>query len=192
MSYSEVEERLWWDCSDHVKSFSEKYLWLTAPCPVLPIRIAIQSINVTHPKRSWCNIMEPRCSERDLWYMEQSDHEFNLSALLHPNSLWYCHHLMLFCNELCLFTTQMHSCHKVRHEGLNITILTRTLLLVSVALDSELSSDMHFIYLHTHNKFSKWACVCIWCVLQATTVKMEVYPRTPANFHMRERALVRG
>jgi len=35
------------------------------------------------------------------------------------------------------------------YEGLNITRLTRTQLLVSVALDSELSADSSFICTHT-------------------------------------------
>ena len=76
----------------------------------------------------------------------------------------------------------------VYHEVLSITRLTRTLLLVSVTLDSELSSDSSFICTHTQLWcFSKRACVCIWCVLQATTVRMGVQPHTQASFRMREK-----
>ena len=56
----------------------------------------------------------------------------------------------------------------VHHEVLNITILTRTLLLVSVALDSELSLDSSFICTHTQQTL-------LWCFRIKISVLVFVY-----------------
>ena len=101
--------------------------------------------------------MEPSCSERDLCCMKHSDHEFNLSTLLHPNSLWCCYHLMLFSNELCLFTTQMHSHHEdmfnaswgLEHHHIDkgsASAWCQWHLIVSYQQTVHL-----FVYTHTHN-----------------------------------------
>ena len=95
------------------------------------------------------------------------------------NILWYCYHLMLSFGLLSCVNLQyieaLHLHHKdmFNYEGLNTTRLTRTLCSASGVSSSEFLIIRQFIYLHTHGTLeNSWVCVCIWCVLQATTVRM--------------------